>query len=60
MMKKIIIVTLMWMFVGWVAFAQVGRRWDFWDDPDNILDNVAWEVNEDTWIQETQLNRGSQ
>ena len=58
-MKKFVVFTLISMLLGSVAFAQVWRRGSFGDDPDNILDNVAGEVNEDTGIQETQLNRVS-
>lgn len=61
-MKKIVFVFVL-LSIGLLfhslAHAQVGGWSDFGDNPENILDNVAWEVNEDTWIQETQLNRVS-
>lgn len=56
-MKKIIFVSLLIVSaLPLFGFAQNDSRWNYWENPIQILDNVVQEANDDYKIQQTALD----
>lgn len=51
------ILVVMWLFLWSVALAQAGSRWSYGSTPNDILDSIANQANDEYNIQDSPLER---